>query len=72
MPTNPPIDDYPINLARKPGRHKSKKDNANVTLEAHIRRHKQAALIPLFGTIDYDPAYNYRRERAKTRLRMLE
>jgi len=68
MPTNQPIDDYPINLARKLGRHKSKKDSVSATLDAHIRRHKQAALISLFGTIDYDPAYDYRRERAKTRL----
>jgi hypothetical protein len=67
MPTNLAIDDRLITQAQKLGRHKSKKDTVNAALDEYIRRRKQAALIPLFGTIDYDPAYDYNRERTKKR-----
>jgi hypothetical protein len=67
MPTNLAIDDRLIEQAKKLGRHKSKKDTVNAALDEYIRRRKQEALIPLFGTIDYDPAYNYKRERKKKR-----
>jgi len=68
MPTNLAIDDRLIEQAKRLGRHKSKKDTVNAALDEYIRRRKQAALIPLFGTIDYDPEYNYKRERKKKRL----
>jgi hypothetical protein len=67
MLTNLAIDDRLIAQAQKLGRHKSKKDTVNAALGEYIRRRKQAALIPLFGTIDYDPAHNYKRERTKKR-----
>ena len=50
MPTNLAIDDRLIAQAQKLGRHKSKKDTVNAALDEYIRRRKQAALIPLFGT----------------------
>jgi hypothetical protein len=67
MPTNLAIDDRLIAQAQKLGRHKSKKDTVNAALDEYIRRRKQAALIPLFGSIEYDPTYNYKRERTKKR-----
>jgi hypothetical protein len=67
MPTNLAIDDRLIAQAQKLGRHKSKKDTVNAALDEYIRRRKQAALIPLFGSIEYDPTYNYKRERTKER-----
>ena len=67
MPTNLAIDDRLIAQAQKLGRHRSKKDTVNAALDEYIRRRKQAAIIPLFGTIDYDAAYHYKRERAKKR-----
>lgn len=67
MPTNLAIDDRLIEQAQKLGRHKTKKDTVNAALDEYIRRRKQAALIPLFGTIEYDSAYDYKRERVKKR-----
>jgi len=67
MPTNLAIDDRLIAQAQKLGRHKSKKDTVNAALDEYIRRRKQAALIPLFGTIEFDSAYDYKRERTKKR-----
>lgn len=67
MPTNLAIDDQLIEQAQRLGRHKTKKDTVNAALDEYIRRRRQAALIPLFGTIDYDSRYRYKRERAKKR-----
>ena len=67
MPTNLAIDDRLIEQAQKLGRHKTKKDTMNAALDEYIRRRKQALLVPLFGAIEYDPKYDYKRERAKKR-----
>lgn len=67
MPTNLAIDDRLIEQAKKLGRHKTKKDTVNAALDEYIRRRKQASVIPLFGTIQYDPKFDYKRERAKKR-----
>jgi len=67
MPTNLAIDDRLIEQAQKLGRHKTKKDTVNAALDEYIRRRKQAALIPLFGAIEYDSSYDYKRERARKR-----
>jgi Bacterial antitoxin of type II TA system, VapB len=67
MPTNLAIDDRLIEQAKKLGRHRTKKDTVNAALDEYIRRRKQAALVPLFGTIEYDVRYDYKRERAKKR-----
>ena len=65
MPTNLDIDDSLIEKARKLGGHKTKKEAVNAALDAYIRRHKQLDVIKLFGTIDYDESYDYKRERNK-------
>jgi hypothetical protein len=67
MPTNLAIDDRLIAQAKKLGRHKSKKDTVNAALDEYIGRRQQAEIVRLFGTIEYDAAYNYKRERAKKR-----
>lgn len=67
MATNLAIDDRLIEEAQKLGRHKTKKDTVNAALDEYIRRRKQTGLVRLFGTIDYGPAYNYKRERTKKR-----
>ena len=67
MATNLAIDDRLVEEAQKLGRHKTKKDTVNAALDEYIRRRKQTGLVRLFGTIDYEPAYNYKRERTKKR-----
>jgi Arc/MetJ family transcription regulator len=67
MPTNLDIDDRLLAQAQKLGRQRTKKATVNAALEEYIRRRKQAALLDLFGTIDYTPAYDYKRERRKKR-----
>ena len=67
LPTNLAIDDRLIQEAQKLGRHRTKKDAVNAALGEYIRRRKQREIISLFGTIDYDPAYDYKRARRMKR-----
>jgi len=67
MATNLALDDKLIEAARKLGGHKTKKAAVTAALDEYIRRHKQQELISLFGTIDFDPDYDYKAERKARR-----
>jgi Arc/MetJ family transcription regulator len=67
MATNLAIDDKLIEEARRTGGHKTKKEAVTAALDEYIRRRKQLRLLELFGTIDYDPAYNYKAARTRKR-----
>ena len=67
MATNLALDDKMIETARKLGGHKTKRAAVTAALEEYIRRHKQPEIIKLFGTIDYDPAYDYKAGRRPRR-----
>ena len=67
MPTNLAIDDHLIEEARKLGRHRTKKDTVNAALDEYIRRRKQREVLSLFGSIDYDPDYDYKKSRRTKR-----
>jgi hypothetical protein len=68
MPTNLDIDDRLIDEAKKLGRHRTKRDTVNAALDEYIRRRKQQQIVSLFGTIEYDPAYDYKRARRDKRI----
>jgi hypothetical protein len=63
MPTNLAIDDRLIQEAQKLGRHRTKKEAVTAALDEYIQRRKQQEIISLFGTIDFDESYDYKRER---------
>jgi Arc/MetJ family transcription regulator len=67
MPTNLAIDDRLIEEAQKLGRHRTKKDAVTAALDEYIRRRKQQDILPLFGTIEYDTNYDYKKERTRKR-----
>ena len=67
MPTNLALDDRLIQVAQKLGGHRTKKDAVNAALDEYVRRRKQMEIISLFGTIDYDPKYDYKRARRMKR-----
>src|ERR1017187_9545609 len=56
-----------IEDARTLGGHKTKKDAVTAALVEYIQRRKQTGTIQLFGTIDYDPAFDYKAERCRKR-----
>jgi Arc/MetJ family transcription regulator len=67
MPTNLAIDDRLIEEAQKLGHHRTKKDAVTAALDEYIQRLKQQEILPLFGTVDFDETYDYKRERRSKR-----
>ncbi len=67
MPTNLAIDDRLIEEAQKLGHHRTKKDAVTAALDEYIQRLKQQEILSLFGTIDFDERYDYKRERRSKR-----
>jgi hypothetical protein len=63
VPTNLAIDDRLIDAAKQLGQHRSKKETVTVALQEYIQRLQQRNAIAAFGTIDYDPKYDYKRQR---------
>jgi len=68
MPTNLALDDKLIAEALRIGRHATKKAAVTAALEEYIQRRKQMEILKLFGTIDYDPAYDYKKVRQLDRI----
>jgi len=67
MPTNLAIDDRLLEDARRVGKHRTKKETVNAAITEYVQRRKQQEILSLFGKIDYDPAYDYKRERRSKR-----
>jgi hypothetical protein len=67
MATNLGIDDKLLAEALKVGGQKTKKATVNLALSEFIKRRRQLKAIELFGTIDFDPEYDYKRERRRKR-----
>jgi len=65
MPTNLAIDDSLIEEAVKIGHHTTKKAAVTSALKEYIQRRKQQEIVSQFGAVDYDPSYNYKRQRRR-------
>jgi Arc/MetJ family transcription regulator len=65
MATNLAINDILLNKALEIGGYKSKKDTVNAALEEFIKRRDAKELIEIFGTIEYDESYDYKKMRAR-------
>ena len=65
MSTNLFIDDELLNMAKKIGKHKTKKAVVNEALQEYIQRRKQSEIIKLFGSVEYDDNYDYKVQRKK-------
>lgn len=63
MPTNLDIDDKLIKEAVKIGKHKTKKAAVNEALQEYILKRKQMMILEVFGKIEYDKNYNYKKQR---------
>ena len=65
MATNLAIDDDLIVEAQALGNKKTKKDTVTEALKEYIQRRKQLQMTSLFGKIDYEPGYDYKKARAR-------
>lgn len=68
MATNLAIDDSLIEEARQIGHHMTKKAAVTAALEEYIQRRKQLEILSLFDTIDFDPGYDYKKNRQLDRV----
>lgn len=65
MATNLAIDPVLLNKALEVGGEKTKKATVNKALREFIARREQARLLELFGTLDWDDRFDYKRERSR-------
>jgi Arc/MetJ family transcription regulator len=67
MATNLALDDHLIEEARRVGRHKTKREAVSAALAEYVKRRKQLRILDIFGTVDFDPKYDYKAERRRKR-----
>jgi hypothetical protein len=65
MPTNLNIDDRLLAEAVKVGGQRTKRETVNEALREYIQRRKRLEIVKLFGTIDFDPAWDYKADRRR-------
>ncbi len=65
MATNLALDDKLITKAQKLGHHKTKKEAVTAALKEYISLKKQLEILDLFGTIDFDKNFNYKKARRR-------
>lgn len=65
MATNLAIDPQLLDKALKVGGEKTKTATVNRALREFIARREQERLLKLFGKLDWDDKYNYKRERMR-------
>ena len=67
MATNLALDDKLINEAVRVSAHRTKKAAVTHALIEYIQRHKQRAILDLFGKLDLLPAAEMKRQRSLAR-----
>jgi Arc/MetJ family transcription regulator len=65
MATNLQIDDRLIEKALKLGGHATKKAAVTQALKEYIQQLEQSKMLSLFGSVDFDPKYDYKKQRAR-------
>lgn len=65
MATNLQIDDNLILKAVRLGGHKTKKAAVSKALIEYIHQLEQEKIISIFGTVEYDPDYDYKKQRSR-------
>ena len=65
MATNLQIDDRLIIKALKLGGHRTKKLAVTQALVDYIQHLEQEKITSLFGSVDYDPKFDYKKQRKR-------
>ena len=63
MATNIEIDNNLIQEALKLGGHRTKRAVVEEALQEYVQRRKQLTVTELFGTIEYEDDYDYKKQR---------
>jgi Arc/MetJ family transcription regulator len=65
MATNLQIDDNLILKAVKLGGHRTKKAAVSKALVEYIHQLEQEKILSMFGAVEYDPEYDYKKQRRR-------
>jgi Arc/MetJ family transcription regulator len=65
MPTNLAIDDKLLDEALSISGYKTKRETVNEALREFIQRRQRLELVKLFGKVEYDARYDYKKERRR-------
>ncbi len=65
MPTNLNIDDGLLEEAVKVSGKKTKRETVNDALAEYVSRRKQRRILQLFGKLEWEPKYDYKKERER-------
>lgn len=65
MATNLDLDPALIEAAVTAGGCKTKKEAVSEALREYVARRKQAQVTRLFGTVEFDPKYDYKKQRRR-------
>ena len=65
MATNLQIDDNLILKAVKLGGHRTKKAAVSKALFEYIHQLEQEKILSMFGAVEYDPEYDYKKQRRR-------
>ena len=66
MATNLDIAPDLLNEAVEIGHHRTKREAVEAALVEYVNRRKQLEITRLFGKIDFDPTYDYKKARRHT------
>lgn len=65
MATNLDLDPALVEEAVAVGGRRTKKEAVTEALKEYIARRRQVRVADLFGTIDFDPRYDYKKQRRR-------
>jgi hypothetical protein len=65
MATNLAIDDRLLEEAQRVGGHRTKKATVTEALEEYILHRRQVEIVKLFGTVEFDATYDYKKQRRR-------
>jgi Arc/MetJ family transcription regulator len=65
MATNLDLDPALVEEAVAVGGRRTKKEAVTEALREYIARRRQAQITRIFGTVEYDPKYNYKKQRRR-------
>jgi Arc/MetJ family transcription regulator len=65
MATNLALDDKLILQAQKIGHHKSKKEAVTAALREYVAHKKKLQIIDMFGSVEFDNTYDYKKARSR-------
>ena len=65
MPTNLNLDDELLGEAFRLSGKKTKREAVNAALSEYVSRRKQRRVLELFGKLEWDPRFDYKKERQR-------